>query len=365
MVSRLEDIMMFKKLIFSLLFSLLFVANGNMVANAAEESSMEVYSEVVEEETTQRDPFGDYDVSKPGLGDMFRFNQNTIVSLMSGEEIEITPNDTCYLTSGPDGRGQWRIYIEGMDPSTKVYVRFWTDTNFTVIQENALIAGDLNADTHVDAFDLVIARRLLIESINGDAIDALSLIRGDMNKDECFNVADLVALQRFLLGYTVSDSDESTESDYTAIKSISPHGFAGSSAYTVSLFSNGDLTINSKLYAVDVIDIGSEADGQIIIQGGTVLGESQKGWITQSDEAPPISQVASTGTTLKPTGFSGASQHFVCLTGQNQVYIDGEFYADGVEQIYVETDKENQYFGAVFCFGGDWYQDSPSWVIVE
>lgn len=339
------------------------IIGGTFVANATEES-------VRLEETTQRDPLGDPEVSKPELGDMFRFDQNITLSSISAEAnvnvyVEVTPNDICYMVSEANGKGMYRIYVEGMDPSIKVYTHFWRDTEFTIIQRNALIAGDLNADASIDAFDLVLVRRLLIESIKGNDVNEISIIRADFNRDCKFNIVDLVALQRFLLGYkeVVDEADEVIESDYIAVKSISPHGFAGSSSYVVSLFDNGDLTVNSKLYAVNVIDIGLDVDGQgIIMQGGEILA-SQEGWIRQSNETPPVVGESS-GITIKPTGFSGCSQHFVCLTSLKQLYIDGNFYADGVEQVYVETDESSQDFGAVICRGGYWYNDSPGWVVI-
>lgn len=153
--------------------------------------------DVAVEATTQRDPFGDIGAA-PELGDMFQFDQNTTVSTISGEEIEVTPNDVCYMVSGPSARGQCRIYIEGMDPSIKVYTRFWMDTEFTVIKSDVLFIGDINADARIDSFDMVFARKLLIASIKGE-IDDISVVRADMNEDGNFSVSDLVALQRFLL----------------------------------------------------------------------------------------------------------------------------------------------------------------------
>ncbi len=336
-IARLEDSMLKRVLVCLAMLVTNVIIGGTLVANATE--------------------LGTTEASKLELGDMFQFNQN--VTLTSKDDIklyvDVTPYDICYMIS------EDRIYVDGMEPSVKIYTRM--DTEVTVIKKEACIIGDLNEDTNVDSFDLVMARKILIESIKGNNVSNLSVIRADINMDGKFNVADLVALNRFLLGCKEVVNEE--ECDYIAVKSISPHGFAGSSGYVVSLFNNGDLTINSKLYAVNVIDIGLDADCQsIVMQGGKILGESQKSWIKQSDEDPLVSGETN-GITVKPTGFSGASQHFVCVNASKQLYIDGNFYADGVEQVYVEDDKASQNFGAVICRGGEWYNTSPGWVIKD
>lgn len=363
--TRLEDTIMFKKAV-SILFATVLTVNivigGKFVAKADENENV-VRFEV-------EDPFGDPGY-EPKIGTKFQFAQDTVLKSLPTESnvninVEVTPHDMCYIVS-KTGRGACMIYVEGMDPSIRVYTNFWADTEYTVIQENALIRGDMDADAHVNAIDLALAKRLLIENIRGDtSADGLAIMRADFNADSRFNIADLVALQRFLLGYKQDETAD--EVDYIAVKSVSPYGFAGSSAYVVSLFDNGDLTVNSKLYATDVIDVGLDVSGGVVIQGGEIIEESQKSWINQSNETPPPVSGGSSGITVKPTGFSGCSQHFACLTPGKDLYVDGEYYAYGVEKIYVETDATSPNFGAVMCVCRDneseWYDSLPGWVSV-
>lgn len=59
------------------------------------------------------------------------------------------------------------------------------------------ISGDLTCDRSLDAFDMVLCRRVLADELK---LKGLTLSNSDMNGDSKTDVADAVKLQRFLLG---------------------------------------------------------------------------------------------------------------------------------------------------------------------
>lgn len=59
------------------------------------------------------------------------------------------------------------------------------------------ISGDLTCDRSLDAFDMVLCRRVLADELK---LKGLALSNSDMNGDSKTDVADAVKLQRFLLG---------------------------------------------------------------------------------------------------------------------------------------------------------------------
>lgn len=59
------------------------------------------------------------------------------------------------------------------------------------------IRGDLNGDDIIDAFDMVLLRRVFIKGFDNKS----ALPAADINNDGQFNIADLVSLQRYILGF--------------------------------------------------------------------------------------------------------------------------------------------------------------------
>lgn len=63
------------------------------------------------------------------------------------------------------------------------------------------ILGDINSDGSIDSFDIVLARKGLI---NGGFSDSISAKAADVNQDGKYSVADIVLIQKFVLGTVTS-----------------------------------------------------------------------------------------------------------------------------------------------------------------
>lgn len=185
------------KIIASVLAAAVVTANAATTENFTSVMLNDDNREVIDE-NKQKDPFGDPEAEIPPVGSKFQFSQNMQLRERNASgQIEVTPDDVCYFISGPGARGECRIYVEGADPSKIVYTRFWRDTEFTVLQKDAMFIGDVYPDARIDAFDMALARRYFVSD---EDIDGETFVRLDYNQDGKLQVSDLVSLQRFLLG---------------------------------------------------------------------------------------------------------------------------------------------------------------------
>jgi hypothetical protein len=171
--------------------------------------------------------------------------------------------------------------------------------------------------------------------------------------------------------YDTTESVESTEETETEtdtisnVKTITPVGFMGSSNQIVSLLPDGTLNINGVWYAEDVIDIGLDEDGAVVVQGGTVIKDIPYNWVILSDEEPPVQPEETGITTLTPTGFMSSSKHLVSRLDNGEIFVDGNLFAYNVEKIYLNTDESSENYGSIVCVGGFWIDSPPNWIVID
>ena len=75
-----------------------------------------------------------------------------------------------------------------------------------------IIKGDLNNDGKINSLDYSLAKKLLLETIDINSMDAKQLITIDLNGDENFYSLDLALLQRYTLEIINSFPSDDVES---------------------------------------------------------------------------------------------------------------------------------------------------------
>ena len=110
------------------------------------------------------------------------------VHISSGEQIHIVwMNDGKYRAYVPKANMVLYYTAEPTNPGEEIKV---------VDEEGGLILGDLNRDSQVDVFDLVLMRRIMVEGTGDTHLYYMS----DFNGDNTVSIADLVKFQKWLLG---------------------------------------------------------------------------------------------------------------------------------------------------------------------
>ena len=107
-------------------------------------------------------------------------------------------------------------------PATNFYVdNFFAAVDGTIIEgpnSVKVIPGDINEDEVVDIFDLILARKGVINGLTGTALKA-----ADVNGDGDLTVADLVQLSEFIMGkrdaFTKAESVNSIKSTVAGVVS--------------------------------------------------------------------------------------------------------------------------------------------------
>ena len=108
----------------------------------------------------------------------------------------------------------WRVYVPMLNEPERVLLIPVEGYNIEVISHDNLVVGDLDKDLHVDVFDLVLLKQIIIyehdfnlyDYSDIDALIERSIVRqmADVNSDAMVNIADVVCLQSWLLGRTKS-----------------------------------------------------------------------------------------------------------------------------------------------------------------
>lgn len=111
----------------------------------------------------------------------------------------------------------WRVHVPFLNEPERVLLIPVEGYNIEVISHDNIVVGDIDRNLHIDVFDLILMKQIIIyghdfDLYNYSDIDALmdrSIDRqlADVNSDGQINIADAVAMQNWLLGRTDSFRD--------------------------------------------------------------------------------------------------------------------------------------------------------------
>ncbi len=112
-----------------------------------------------------------------------------------GNPVHISSGEIIHIVWMNDGK--YRAYVPKAN-MVLYYTAEPTNPEIEVVDEaGGLILGDLNRDSQVDAFDLVLMRKIMIEGTGDTHLYHMC----DFNGDNLVSIADLVVFNKWLLGY--------------------------------------------------------------------------------------------------------------------------------------------------------------------
>lgn len=120
----------------------------------------------------------------------------------NGQEAWVPENTPIYLLQSLPTiyTKRFRIYVPDITTDSVYYFDIKSHQQdvypLTIESEDGLVLGDLAKDKKINCFDMVLMRRLLIDTEYSDEEKALA----DLNGDAEISVADAVLMQGFILG---------------------------------------------------------------------------------------------------------------------------------------------------------------------
>ena len=110
----------------------------------------------------------------------------------AGEWIQLTNNNYTI----PKGASDMQIYVETAETTNNFYIdEAFGSSAVGAEQPQSTIIGDINGDGRIDAFDLVLERKAVIDTFSGGTVSKAT----DIDSDGITGINDLVLLQEFLL----------------------------------------------------------------------------------------------------------------------------------------------------------------------
>lgn len=154
-----------------------------------------------------------------------------------------------------------------------------------------IIKGDLNNDGKINSLDYSLAKKLLLETIDINSMDAKQLITIDLNGDENFYSLDLALLQRYTL--EIINSFPSDDVEYNVGDLTGDKEYTIEDVQALGNIISGDLKDSSPLTII-IADINKdgvvdEKDLEILTE---IINGEYKGFIDFTDEEAEAKHLA-------------------------------------------------------------------------
>lgn len=172
-------------------------ADDSVVTSANIEAEVETITntmeatEAAEVETTIQE---DLDETAVKVRDVVYFDDGVELTDANGNILRAGMGEHIYIVKSDDDAQMFRVYLP--KANRVLYLSYADSKNANIVYHDGAVIGDLNCDGRVDAFDLVLMKRGILDGWD----DTYAYYMADWNGDGDVKMGDLVLMQKFLLG---------------------------------------------------------------------------------------------------------------------------------------------------------------------